>query len=119
MNNSLPNLARQQRALEWAVALAAAPVQATQQQLAAFVQQLPEQPAPSYEPGVYHLLYYSQAVHVFGEEQLADLLESSLTWNAQCGITGLLCYGNGHSVQVLEGEATDVEGLFDRIRRDR
>ena len=83
------------------------------------MQQLPEQPQPPQEPGVYHLLYCSQAVRAFGEEQLADLLEASLAWNAQCGITGLLCYGNEHFVQVLEGDAAEVEGLFARIRRDR
>jgi hypothetical protein len=119
MNDLAPNLARQQRALEWAIALATAPVQGTEEELAAYVQHLPEQPQPSQGPGIYHLLYCSQAVYVFGEEQLADLLESSLAWNAQCGITGLLCYGNGHFVQVLEGEAADVEALFARIKRDR
>lgn len=119
MKDLAPNLARQQRALEWAIALATAPVQGTQEQLAAYVQQLPEQPLPSQEPGVYHLLYCSQAVRVFGEEQLADLLEHSLAWNAQHAITGLLCYGNGHFVQVLEGEAAAVEALFARIRADR
>jgi len=119
MTDLHPDLTRQQRALEWAVALATAPVPGGGEQLATYVQQLPEQPWPAQEPGVYHLLYCSQAVHAFGEEQLADLLEASLAWNAQSGITGLLCYGNGHFVQVLEGAATDVEELFARIRRDR
>ena len=119
MNDLAPNLARQQRALEWAIALATAPVQGTNEQLAAYVQQLPEQPLPAQEPGIYHLLYCSQAVRAFGEEQLADLLEYSLAWNAQHSITGLLCYGNGHFVQVLEGDATAIESLFARIARDR
>jgi len=119
MKDLAPNLARQQRALEWAIALATAPVPGTEQQLIAFAQQLPEPPPPSQETGVYHLLYCSQAVRLLSEEQLADLFEASLTWNAQCGITGLLCYGNGHFVQVLEGEAAAVEELFARIQRDR
>ncbi|MDO7887940.1 BLUF domain-containing protein [Hymenobacter cheonanensis] len=119
MNDLAPDLARQQRALEWAIALATAPVQRATEQLTAYVQQLPEQPVPCQEPGVYHLLYCSQAVRAFGEEQLADLLEHSLAWNARYSITGLLCYGNGHFVQVLEGEATAVESLFARIARDR
>ncbi|RZK30963.1 MAG: BLUF domain-containing protein, partial [Hymenobacter sp.] len=87
--------------------------------LAAYVAQLPAQLAPAPEAGVYHLLYCSQAVHVFEEEQLADLMESSLAWNDGCHITGLLCYGNGHFVQVLEGEAAAVEDLFNRISLDR
>lgn len=119
MKELAPNLARQQRALEWAIALATAPIPGTEQELMAFAQQLPESPIPSQESGVYHLLYCSQAVHGFSEEQLADLLEASLAWNAQCNITGLLCYGNGHFVQVLEGEAAAVEDLFARIQRDR
>ncbi len=119
MTNLHPDLARQQRALEWAVALAAAPTTGGGEQLTAYLQQLPEQSQPTQEPGVYHLLYCSQAVRAFDEEQLADLLEASLVWNDQYGITGLLCYGNGHFVQVLEGAAADVEGLFARIRRDR
>jgi hypothetical protein len=114
-----PNLARQQRALEWAVALSTASGPGTEEQLAAYVAQLPEQPEPLQAPGVYHLLYCSQAVRAFGEEQLADLLEHSLAWNAACNITGLLCYGNGHFVQVLEGTAAAVEDLFARIARDR
>lgn len=68
---------------------------------------------------MYHLLYCSQAVRVFNEEQLADLLEASLAWNIRYAITGLLCYGNGHFVQVLEGEPAAVEDLFARIQRDR
>jgi hypothetical protein len=119
MNDLAPNLLRQQLALEWAIALATAPVQGTQEQLAAYVQQLPEQPLPTQEPGVYHLLYCSQAVRVFEEEQLADLLERSLAWNDSQRITGLLCYGNGHFVQVLEGDASVVEELFTRIQQDR
>ncbi len=121
MNDLSSDLARQQRALEWAIALATAPAPGPGEQLAAYLQQLPEQPElpQPHEPGVYHLLYCSQAVHVFGEEQLADLLEHSLACNAQHDITGLLCYSNGHFVQVLEGEAIDVEDLFARIMRDR
>jgi hypothetical protein len=119
MNNLFPDLARQQRALEWAIALATSPESGPGEQLSAYMQQLPEQPQPPQEAGVYHLLYCSQAVHMFGEEQLADLLEHSLACNAACDITGLLCYGNGHFVQVLEGEAAAVEILFARIARDR
>ncbi|RZK32046.1 MAG: BLUF domain-containing protein [Hymenobacter sp.] len=115
-----PDLTRQQRALEWAIALSTASVPGTAEQLAAYVAQLPPaQPVPLQVPGVYHLLYCSQAVHVFKEEQLADLLESSLARNERCNITGLLCYGNGHFVQVLEGEAAQVEAVFARIARDR
>lgn len=118
-NSSPPDLSRQRHALEWAIALATNSEPTTGAPLAAYVAQLPAQLAPAPEAGVYHLLYCSQAVHVFGEEQLADLMESSLAWNDGCNITGLLCYGNGHFVQVLEGEAAAVEDLFSRIMLDR
>ncbi|MDJ0364110.1 BLUF domain-containing protein [Hymenobacter sp. H14-R3] len=119
MNNLSPDLAHQQLALEWAIALATGPETGIAEGLPAYLPPPPEQPELPQEPGVYHLLYCSQAVHVFGEEQLADLLEHALARNAQCDITGLLCYGNGHFVQVLEGEAAAVEKLFTRILCDR
>jgi hypothetical protein len=119
MNDLSSDLVRQQRALEWAVALAADAQKAPGEQLAPYLQQLPEPPRPPHEPGVYHLLYCSQARQPFGEEQLADLLEHSLVNNSRQHITGLLSYGNGHFVQMLEGQAEEVEALFGRIARDR
>jgi len=107
--------ARQQRALEWAVALATSSPPVLAGQRAPYQQ--PASAAPG--PEVYHLLYCSQSRLPFEEEELADLLESCLARNALAQITGLLCYGNGHFVQVLEGEATQVEELFGRIARDR
>ena len=119
MNDLSPELVRQQRALEWAVALAADAVKAPNEQLVPYLQQQPEPPLPPHEPGVYHLLYCSQATQPFGEEQLADLLEHSVVHNEKRHLTGLLCYGNRHFVQVLEGSAPEVEALFARIARDR
>jgi hypothetical protein len=119
MKDLSPDLARQQRALEWAIALVADAQEAPSGQLAHYLQRLPEPPLPDQEPGIYHLLYCSQAKQPFGEEQLADLLEHSLVNNDRQHITGLLCYGSGHFVQVLEGGAEDVEALFARIARDR
>lgn len=110
--------ARQQSALEWAVALAANPLQAPGKQPVHHAPHLPA-PPPSPEPEVYHLLYCSQARLPFEEEELADLLETCLLRNTRHHITGLLCYGNSHFVQVLEGEATQVEALFARIERDQ
>jgi hypothetical protein len=115
MNDLSPDLARQQRALEWAIALAADAHKVPGGQLAHYLQRLPDPPLPAHETGVYHLLYCSQARQPFGEEQLADLLEHSLVNNDRQHITGLLCYGSGHFVQVLEGKAEDVEALFARM----
>lgn len=119
MKDLLPNLANQQRALKWAIALATSPLKESGQPLSVYVQALPEPLRPAAAPGVYHLLYCSQALSAFEEEQLADLLEHSLARNTRRNITGLLCYGNGHFVQVLEGQAADVESLFARIADDQ
>jgi len=117
MKDLSPDLARQQQALEWAITLAAAHP-APGGQLAHYLPQLVEPSLPAQVPGVYHLLYCSQATQPFGEEQLADLLEHSRLNNDRQHITGLLCYGGGHFVQVLEGNPAEVEGLFGRIARD-
>ena len=119
MQKLAPKLAQQQRALEWAIAQVTAPLPGTEQQLLAFAQQLPVPPEPVQKAEVYHLFYCSQAARTFAEEQLVDLLEASLAWNARCGITEILCNGNEHFVQVLAGEATAVESLFARIQRGR
>jgi hypothetical protein len=68
---------------------------------------------------VHHLLYRSQAVTPLSEAELAALVDQSQEWNDQHHITGLLCYSQGQFVQVLEGSATDVHALYDRIRRDK
>ena len=68
---------------------------------------------------VHHLLYRSQAVAPLSEADLAGLVEQSREWNDRHHITGLLCYSQGHFVQVLEGSATDVHALYARIRRDK
>lgn len=68
---------------------------------------------------VHHLLYRSQAVAPMSDAELAALVDQSQVWNDQHNITGLLCYSKGHFVQVLEGAATDVHALYDRIRRDK
>ena len=40
-------------------------------------------------------------------------------YNEQQGITGTLCYGNGHFLQCLEGKKTKVLALQQRIFADK
>jgi hypothetical protein len=68
---------------------------------------------------VHHLLYRSRAIQSFSATDLTALQEQSQAWNKMHGITGLLCYSNGHFVQVLEGSAEEVHGLFSKIQRDK
>jgi hypothetical protein len=65
-----------------------------------------------------YLLYCSAAIRPFDDEQLADLLEQARAHNKRYGITGLLCYDEGHFVQVLEGSPDEVDRLYARIERD-
>lgn len=47
------------------------------------------------------------------------MLEQSRAYNEQHNITGLLCYSHsGHIVQVIEGTAAAVHGLFAKIQHD-
>jgi hypothetical protein len=52
---------------------------------------------------VHHILYRSRATHPFTEAELTDLVSQSGPYNAYHDITGLLSYGDGHFVQLLEG----------------
>jgi len=96
--------ARQQHALEWAIALTRAPANDA----------LPELATGPVE----HILYCSRARHPFSEDQLADLFEQTRANNARCDITGLLCYSDGYFVHVLEGPTLEVERLYALIERD-
>lgn len=92
------------RALEWAVALARLTPTAEHA--------LPPAQAIDY------LLYCSAALRPWHDEELADLLEEARAYNKRHNITGLLCYDEGHFVQVIEGSPAEVNRLFARIERD-
>lgn len=64
------------------------------------------------------LVYVSAATQKFDTGDLQELLVVSRRNNAQVGVTGALAYVDGNFMQVLEGEAGDVDPLFDRISRD-
>ena len=67
---------------------------------------------------MYHIVYHSVAVGQPTTEDLRFLLRQSRRNNAGLGITGLLLYGNGHYLQVLEGLQTPLEQLFSVIKQD-
>jgi hypothetical protein len=98
------SLSLSRRALEWAIALAR--LTPSDEQL------LPPEPPLDY------LLYCSAAIRPMHDEQLADLLEEARAYNKRHSITGLLCYDEGHFVQVIEGPPSEVSHLFARIERD-
>lgn len=64
------------------------------------------------------ICYGSVASAPFDEPALQGLLNKARANNTRDGITGLLLYGNGHFVQVLEGEEASVDALYAKITSD-
>lgn len=64
------------------------------------------------------LIYTSKAAVDLSDEQLGEILNFSIRNNRSRGITGLLLYGKGTFMQLLEGEADDVDATFRRIAED-
>lgn len=65
-----------------------------------------------------HLIYVSTATHEFDTAELDGLLAQAATKNTTGALTGMLLYAGGCFMQVLEGEAADVDATFARIARD-
>ena len=64
------------------------------------------------------LVYLSAAMPTLAQGDLEQILSVSRDNNKGSGITGLLLYGRGSFIQVLEGEADDVDACYERIGRD-
>jgi hypothetical protein len=65
------------------------------------------------------VIYSSAAVAPFSEAELSSLLAIARTNNERVGVTGMLLYHEGSFLQVLEGEASAVDAVFQRIGRDK
>lgn len=61
---------------------------------------------------VFQLIYRSKASYFFSEDDLIALLRQAREHNTQNNITGLLLYGYGNFIQLLEGGEKDVKNLF-------
>lgn len=60
----------------------------------------------------------ASAPGAFGRNELPELLEECRTNNAKCDITGILLYHNQSFFQVLEGDRSVVEALFEKVASD-
>jgi hypothetical protein len=67
---------------------------------------------------MHHIIYLSWATVPFTNSQLQMLLTAARRRNTELAVTGILLYGNGCFVQVLEGEETVVQEIYARIRQD-
>ncbi|MEY4754214.1 MAG: hypothetical protein RJA44_1889 [Pseudomonadota bacterium] len=64
------------------------------------------------------LLYCSSARHEMSGAELDAILATSVSHNEVSGITGALLYLDGCFIQVIEGEADSISGLYSRICAD-
>ncbi|VEB44421.1 Blue light- and temperature-regulated antirepressor YcgF [Chromobacterium violaceum] len=65
-----------------------------------------------------HLIYVSTARRELDNADLEALLESCVRHNLRNDISGVLLYGPGNFIQVLEGEADAVAETYQRILDD-
>ncbi len=64
------------------------------------------------------IIYVSSATRLLADDELERLLHAAREHNASAGITGLLLYGDGNFMQLIEGPAVAVADLYARIKRD-
>ncbi|NEX20442.1 BLUF domain-containing protein [Thiorhodococcus mannitoliphagus] len=65
------------------------------------------------------MMYVSRVSGGVGDDELKQILESSRRKNKTLNVTGVLCGGGGHFIQVLEGEQDDLFRLYGEILNDR
>lgn len=65
------------------------------------------------------LIYMSSASGEINEDDLLELLAQSRVRNEAQNITGMLLYKDGVFLQVLEGEAKDVDDIYKSILLDK
>src|SRR5580704_9382026 len=70
-------------------------------------------------PSLIHLIYASTATEPFGNVQLTELLQQARATNEGLGLTGMLLHSDGNFFQVLEGEPTVVDRLYQKIILDK
>jgi hypothetical protein len=69
-------------------------------------------------PAMHHIIYLSWATAPLADTQLQQLLVLARRRNTELAVTGILFYGNGRFMQVLEGEEDTVRELYAHIKRD-
>ena len=66
----------------------------------------------------YQLIYVSGAATPFSPQDLLSLAQFAAERNEQIGITGVLLYENQRFMQILEGDKSAVDEIFEVIRND-
>ena len=65
-----------------------------------------------------HIIYSSAAKSHFGSEELLTLLGSARSKNTSLNISGMLLHIEGSFLQVIEGNESDIDALFETISQD-
>jgi hypothetical protein len=64
------------------------------------------------------VVYVSSATKHLEEDEILEILRVARRKNQELDITGMLLYRDGNFLQVLEGPASAVESLIQKIKRD-
>lgn len=65
------------------------------------------------------LLYVSRSIDPSDEAATQSILDSARKFNADNGVTGILCYGGGIYLQAIEGGRKAVNELYGSILHDK
>ncbi|MBF6057043.1 MULTISPECIES: BLUF domain-containing protein [Thiomicrorhabdus] len=65
-----------------------------------------------------HLIYISSSKQVLPQSEIDGILQSSRRNNGEMDVSGMLLYADNTFFQVLEGELSKVEALYDKISAD-
>lgn len=71
-----------------------------------------------YNKDISTLTYISHAYDELTSEDIADILEKSIKNNKLWNITGILLYKNKRFFQILEGDKSYIEKIYDKIALD-
>ena len=66
-----------------------------------------------------YLIYISTAIRLFNDDELKEILMKSQENNLKNGLTGMLLYAEGSFVQLLEGEADQLNETYEKIKADK
>ena len=64
------------------------------------------------------LIYTSRAAIRMTRRQVQDLAVRARDKNRRLDVTGILLFGGGRFLQILEGDEPTISGLYDQIRAD-
>jgi hypothetical protein len=64
------------------------------------------------------LIYVSSAIKKLSNDELDNILESSIRYNQRQQVTGMLLYSDGNFMQVIEGEESKINETYERICED-